>query len=592
MTQAKPTRKDELAPDGRSWLGAAMAITVLVLLGGWATMLLARGKPPPPPLAPYAIPTISSEEPLPAPPGIPLAGTQILRFVNSAEPETLDPALMKAVPDLTVALALFEGLTSLHPKTLTPVPGIAERWDISPDGRTYTFHLRRSRWSDGQPLTAHDFAYAWRRALEPETRSAYSYVLYPIENAEAFNTRKLHDFSLVGVKALDDRTLQVRLDHPVPYFLELTAFATYAPVRKDAIDAHGDRWTRPGHLVSNGPFALTDWRQRERIIARKNPHYWDAGRVRLQEIDFLPIDDSETALKKYLNREVHWIRDVPAPKVTAAARLPGFRYSPLFATYFYRFNVTRPPLDDPRVRRALALAVDKESIARYLLRAGQRPARGFVPPLLPTYTPVEGPACDPAEARRLLAEAGFPGGRGFPRLELLYNTSEAHQLVAEALQHMWQTALGIRIDLLNQESKVYLDSMARLQYDIARSSWTADYNDPMTFLDLFVTGGGNNRTGWSHPRYDECIRLAAREANAARRQTLLQEAERILVCDEMPILPLYFFVNIYLVDPQVIGVYDNSRNLHPFQYIALAADSHARPYAPRGDEQSAAPRPQ
>jgi len=583
---------EESLTEKRSWIGGAMAVTVIVLLAGWATMLLARGKAPPPPLPPYSVPAVSSEEPLPGPPTVRLADRQILRYVNAVEPETLDPGLMKGLPEHTIALALFEGLTSLHPKTLTPVPGIAERWDVSPDRRTYTFHLRRSRWSDGQPLTAHDFAYAWRRVLQPETRSEYSYMLYPIDHAEDFNTGKLEDFSQVGVNALDDRTLQVRLEHPVPYFLELTAFGTYSPVRKDAIEAHGDRWTRPGRLLSNGPFYLTDWRQRERIAVKKNPHYWNADRVVLQEIEILPINDSETALKKYLNGEVHWIREVPAPKVTAAARLPGFHYSPVFATYFYRFNVTRPPLNDPRVRRALALAVDKESIARYLLRAGQRPARGFVPPLLPTYTPVEGPGYDPAEARRLLAAAGFPGGRGFPRLEVLYNTSDAHQLIAEALQHMWQTHLGIRIDLLNQEWKVYLDSVARLQYDIGRSSWSADYNDPMTFLDMFVTGGGNNRTGWSHPRYDELIRLAAREADAARRQTLLQEAERILVCDEMPILPLYFFVNVYLVDPRVIGVYDNSRNLHPFQYIALASDSHARPYAPRGDEQSAAPRPQ
>jgi len=358
----------------------------------------------------------------------------------------------------------------------------------------------------------------------------------------------------------------------VAYFLELTAFATYAPVHRPCLEAHGDAWTRPGNLVGNGPFTLAAWRQQDAIVLRKNPRYWNAARVALDEVHALAIDDAETALKKYLNGEVDWIRDVPAAKVPAVSRRPGFRYAPALHTYFYRFNVTRPPLDDVRVRKALALAIDKAAIARHLLRGGQRPARSFVPPILAGYTPVEGPDHDPEAARRLLAEAGFPRGEGFPTLQLLYNTRETHKLIAEAIQHMWRTALGVRVELLNQEWKVYLDSVSRLRYDIARSAWIGDYADPNTFLDMFVTGGGNNRTGWSHPRYDALIAGAARDTRPARRPALLQQAERILVADEMPICPIYFAVGSQLVRPTVLGVWDNARNVHPFQYIALAAE--------------------
>jgi oligopeptide transport system substrate-binding protein len=496
----------------------------------------------------------------------------VLTFNNGVEPQSLDPTLMTGLPEHTIAMGLFEGLTSLHPRTLRPVPGVARGWAVSPDGRTYTFQLRPTLWSNGEPLTASDFVYAWRRALDPATAAEYAYMLYGIENARAYNQGHLTDATKLGVRAPDDHTLVVRLDHPIAYFLELTAFATFAPVYRHAVEKHGDRWTLPDHMVCNGPFTLDEWRQHQRIVLRKNPRYWNASRVALEEIRVLAIDDAETALKKYLNREVDWIREVPGPKVAQVASLPGFRYSPELGTYFYRVNVTREPLDDPRVRKALNLAIDKRAIARYLLRAGQRPARSFVPPILPGYTPVEGADYDPDLARSLLAEAGFPGGKGLPRLRLLYNTSEAHKQIAETIQHMWRTELGVRIQLLNQEWKVYLDSMSHLDYDIARSSWIGDYGDPNTFLDCFVTGGGNNRTGWSHRDYDDLIRQAAQQPEPLRRMATLQKAERILMCDELPILPIYFYVNTYLVHPSVRGVHDNARNYHPFQYIYIAAD--------------------
>ncbi|HPD15855.1 MAG TPA: peptide ABC transporter substrate-binding protein [Planctomycetota bacterium] len=542
-----------------------MAVAVLALLGGWASLLLARSREAAPPLPPYEVPTVALDEPLPPPPPGRLAARQVLRLNNSAEPATLDPAKMTGLHELNIALALFEGLTTLHPRTLRPVPGVAESWDVSPDGRRYVFRLRPARWSNGEPLTAADFVWSWQRVLDPATQAKYASLLYCLEGARPGSGPP-------GFRALDERTLAVRLEAPIPYFLELLAFATFAPVPRSSVEAHQERWTRPGALVSNGPFILAEWRPFEHILLRRNPHYWDVGRVALEEIDVLAVSDAETALKKCLNNELDWIRELPGEKVAAAARLPGFRYAPQLNTYFFRFNVGRPPLDDRRVRQALNLAVDKESIARYLLRAGQRPARSFVPPILPGYTPAEGPAYDPEQARRLLADAGFPGGRGFPRLALLYNSSGSHQQIAEAIQHMWKAELGIRIALTNQEWGVYQASMQNRDYDIARSSWVADYADPSSFLDCFTTGSGNNRTGWSHAGYDERLALAARETDPARRMAILREAERILVCDEMPILPLYFYVNAYVVHPRVRGVYDNWRNFHPYQYVHIAAD--------------------
>ncbi|NQT88765.1 peptide ABC transporter substrate-binding protein [bacterium] len=553
-------------------IGGMMVMAAVLLLSLWAAVLLARSRKPPPPLPPYEIPAQLADEPLPAPFSVPLAAEQRLVYNNGAEPQTLDPILMTGVPGHTIALALFEGLTSVHPRTLQPVPGIAERWDLSEDGTVYTFHLRESKWSDGEPLTAADFVASWRRALDPATGAEYANLLYSVENAEAFNRGAVKDPEAIGVRALDAHTLEVRLDHPLPYFLELTAFATLAPTRSALVKAHGDRWAQPGRMVCNGPFVLAEWRQHDRIIMKKNPHYWNADRVALDEVHALAVDDPETALKMYLNGEVDWIRDVPPAKVADVADQDGFRYGPSLGAYYYRFNVTRPPLDDARVRKALNLAVDKRSIAKYLLRAGQRHARSFIPPILMGYTPTEGPGHDPDAARRLLAEAGYPNGQGFPRLNLLFNTSESHKQVAETIQYMWQTELGIRVDLLNQEWKVYLDSLSHLDYAIARSAWIGDYADPNTFLECFVTGDGNNRTGWSHAKYDALIRQAARETAPSRRMAIFQEAEGILVRDEMPIMPIFFYVYAYLVQPRVLGVFDNSRNVHPFQYMAIAAE--------------------
>ena len=489
---------------------------------------------------------------------------------TSPAPRALDPAHSSDMTSAAIVLNLFEGLLVAAPGDGTPRPGVAKSWTISDDGLVYRFRLREeARWSDGQPVVAADFVYAWQRVLAPDTGSSAAEELWRLKNGRAYNERRESDPAAVGAVARGPHDLEVTLEHPLAYFLELTAFATYAPVNRHCIEQHGDQWTRPKHMVCNGPFLLADHLQQQRIVMKRNPRYWDAGRVVLQEIHALIVDDSETALKMYRAGEMDWIRDIPAVKVAECAEIPGFRYCPALGTYFYRFNVTRPPCDDARVRRALAMAIDRQAIATYIQRAGQRAARSFVPPVFATYQPAEGPPYDPDRARELLAEAGYPQGEGFPILEILYNTSDSHKAIAETIQYQWRTQLGIRVNLRNQEWKVYLDSTNRLRYDVARSAWIGDYNDASTFLDMFVTDGGNNRTGWSHARYDELIRLARQQPVPAKRAALLQQAERILVDDEMPIVPIYFYVYTYLVRPKVQGVFDNFRNVHPFQYIHL-----------------------
>lgn len=492
-----------------------------------------------------------------------------LVFINGAEPETLDPALITGQPEGRIASALFEGLTAFDEFGVAR-PGVAERWDVSEDGRRYLFHLRATaRWSDGSPVTAEDFAASWRRVLDPATAADYAYMLYPIAGAREFNEGRESDFSKVGVKALNPRLLEVRLENPTPYFPDLCAFITYAPVHMPAIQRHGGGWTKPGRLVGNGAYLLESWRLNDRIRLRKNPLYWDSANVRMETIDVLPISSASTAFNYYHTGAADLMLDkglAPVQLLDELRKRPDFHSAPFLATYFLRFNCSRPPFNDARVRKAFALALDKELITTKITRAGERPARSFVPPGTANHLPVEGLGRDVAQARRLLAEAGFPEGRGFPLVSYLYNSSELNDFIAVEIREMARQALGVEMALRKQEWKVYLNSLNALDYDIARSSWVGDYNDPNTFLDLFVTGGGNNRTGWSHPEYDALIRQAAAETGLRRRAEIFQRAERLLVEQECPIAPLYYFVGIQMYDRSRLGgIEANLLDEHPLR---------------------------
>lgn len=318
-------------------------------------------------------------------------GKDELVINNNAEPRTLDPAIMTGVLEFRVADALFEGLTAYDPKTGEPVPGVADLPEVSADGLTYTYRLRECYWSDGKPVTAHDFVYAWNRVLDPDTANDYAYILYYIKNAEkrkdpSKNGGKVLDPSEVGVRAEGDRTLIVTLEHPTPFFRHLTAFMTYYPVRKDVVEAHGDRWTRPEAIVGNGPYVLKEWKVKEFLLLEKNPRYWRAAAVRQPRIRFLPIEDRMTAFNMYEKGQIDWLTRVPTQIIDELRRRRDYRASTYFGTSYYSFNVKRPPLGDRRVRRALGLAIDREMICEMITKAGQEPAYHFVPPGIPGYT--------------------------------------------------------------------------------------------------------------------------------------------------------------------------------------------------------------
>ncbi len=498
-------------------------------------------------------------------------------ILNGAEPETLDPAILTGQADMRVAQGLFEGLTQFDPKTSRPIPGLAWGWEVSADGKTYTFHLRTNLvWSTGQPIRAADVVYSWIRALSPATAAEYAGQLYYLKNAEAFNTGKIQDPSRVGVHALDPFTVQVELNHPIPFFLDICAMPITYVVPRQTIEKYGDRWLRARPLPCSGPFELVYWHLNDKVRLKKNPLYWDAARTQSELIDILPVGSANVALNLYEAGEADVVWDaalIPSELLDVLLKRPDFHTFNYLGVYFIRFNVTRKPFDDPRVRQALALAVDKERIVKKITRGGEQIASHLVPNGTANYNSPEGLGYDPARARQLLAEAGYPGGKGFPRFSYLFNASagggsKIHEKIAVELQQMWRDELGIHMDLRQVEWAAYLNDQSRLDYDLSRSSWVADYDDANTFLSMFTSNDGNNRTGWKNARYDELIRQANEQTDLKKRERLFQQAETILVRDEVPIIPLYFYVGINYFDTNKIrGIYENILDNHPLQTI-------------------------
>jgi len=494
-----------------------------------------------------------------------------LVFLNGAEPETLDPALITGQPEGRIANALFEGLTAFNAKAQA-VPGVAERWDVSADKRIYTFHLRNNaRWSNGDTVTANDFVKSWQRTLAPETASEYAYQLYYIKNGKAFNEGKLRDFSHVGVRVLDALTLEVTLENPTPFFLDLCAFTTFLPAHIDTVHRFGDDWIKPGKMVSNGAYQLADWRINDRVRLAKNPHYWNAAHVAMRTIDVLPSARANTAFNYYATGLADLMMDkglAPTPLMDELKKRADFHSAPFLGTYFIRFNASRPPFNDVRVRKAFSLVIEKNLLVEKITKAGEVVAQSLVPPGCAGYQPPPSElARDPQQARRLLAEAGYLDGKNFPLVSYLYKgDSDVDRDLAVELQGMFARELGVNIQLQGQEWKVYLRSMSSLDYDLCRSSWVGDYNDPNTFLDMFVTNGGNNRTGWSDPKYDDLIALAARETDLRFRFETFKKAEHMLISEAAPICPLYFYVGIQFYDATRLGgIEANLLDEHPLR---------------------------
>lgn len=503
----------------------------------------------------------------------------ILLIGNGSEPKGLDPHLVTGVPERGVINALIEGLVASHPTDdLKSDPAVAESWTHNDDFTLWTFKLRdNARWTNGDPVTAEDFVYSWNRMLSPALGAEYAEMLYVIDNAEAFHKGEITDFSKVGVAALDSNTLQVRLAGPTPLFLSMLQHYSFYPVNPRVVEQFGGMtnrqsgWSTLENYVGNGAFRLKTWATNQVIEVVKNPDYWDVDRVKLNAIRFYPVDNVSSEETMFRNGRLHLTNTVNPDKIPFfKEKLPDeLKITPYLGVYYYNVNVTRKPFDDPKVRRALTLAIDRQLLVDRVTQGGQAPATGFVPQGMSGYPASTSVTYDPERARALLAEAGYPGGKGFPKAEILINTNEAHRKIAQALQAMWRETLGINVGIYNQDWKVYLDSMQHLNYDIARAAWIGDYVYPTTFLDIFTSGNGNNRTGWKNPRFDGLIRQARLAGSEEQRMALMRESETLLL-DELPVIPIYWYTRVVLQDPRLRGWEPKLLDDHPYKYVHFA----------------------
>lgn len=489
------------------------------------------------------------------------------------DPETLDPSLAADESSTTIARSLFEGLLRPPVGEGAPRPGVAREYEVSADGLTVTFRLRpEARWSDGRPVTAEDFVYAWRRVLDPETGSRSAPLLDVIEGAEAFRRGRASPEGL-GVRALDPATLEVRLTVPTPSFPSLLTYPAFAPVRRDVVEAEGRRWTRPGRMVGNGAFRLVETDPKVRVVVERNPSYWNANEVALDRVEFVFLEDERTAWDWYRAGRADWLKGTLTRDLIPEARrlTDAFHADPVLCTSYTVLRVDRPPLDDARVRRALDLAVDKERLVREVLLGGQAPAWSLVPPVIrgPTgYEPPAGERFDPARARAVLSEVEAERGPVAP-LTWLYNQGEVHRLVGEFVQAQWRQHLGIEVRLQALEWKMLLDRVRRGDFQMARASWCADVVDPGNFLDVFESRGPSNYPGFADAGYDRLIASARVERDPDARRALLREAEARLLAAR-PILPLYHYTRLYLLNPRVRGFEPNLLDVHPLEDIRFA----------------------
>ena len=478
-----------------------------------------------------------------------------VRYALESEPSTLDPAKSTALSESNVELALFEGLTRLDEHE-QPQPAAAKSWDISPDGTEYTFHLRDNLlWNDGTPLTAHDFEYAWKRVLDPQTASENAYMMYPLNNGEAFFKQEV-SADQVGVKALDDKTLYVKLKAPITYFLNLTAFHAYYPVPRHVVEKDPEIWAANDKIVSNGPFVLTHWIHSNQLQFVKNDKYWDKDKVKLENMQW-PISESQsTRVSMVESGQANITVEPPISEQERLTKEGLFKMSPYLGSYYYSFNTQKAPFDNPLVRKAFSMTVDREKLVNNVIKGGKEPAYAWVPPGL--TNPItkqdfrrEGGNLveyNPQKARELLSEAGYPNGEGLPPITILYNTNEMHKAVAEVIQAMWKENLNVNVELLNQESKVYLDARNTGNFQVARASWIGDYADPMTFMDVYLDE--NNDGQYHNPLYNDLVRKAQNTNNQEIRMQAMHEAEKILM-DDAVVLPIYYTTQPYIAQPYV-----------------------------------------
>lgn len=521
----------------------------------------------------------------------------------AVDPQTWDPTLNSASDGGHIIQNLFEGLTRETKDGIEPAA--AESWDISEDGTTYTFHLREGmKWSDGKPLTAHDFEYAWKRACDPAVASEYSFLVtsYLVGGEEYFNGTGTRDE--VGVKALDDLTLEVKLKSPVAYFLSLTSFYTYAPVRQDIVETYGEGWEKnPETCISNGAFKLAEYKTGDQLLMVKNENYWDAENVKLAGVRGLMIVEGTTALNGYENGEIQVLDSITIEQIPRLQKEdPNFKITPHIGTYYVNFNVDNDVFKDVRVRKAFSLAIDRKAFVEQVTKGGQTPATGFIPsgmqysdgtdirPLDENGLPAPEYGIDPSkalveEARALLAEAGYPDGKGLPEITFLYNTNENNKKIAEALQAMWKQNLGVDVKLLNQDWAVFQEERRAGNYMMARGGWLGDYGDPMTMLDLFTSKSGNNDPQWRYrlepilAPHDTTLNPEQEEFENAintsmltsgkERDAAIKKAEDVLMNNHV-VAPIYYYTFTNIVDEsRVEGVELTLTNKWDFRHAEL-----------------------
>ena len=507
---------------------------------------------------------------------------QIYHHGNGSEPQGIDPHIVTGVPEHHILISLCEGLTIPNPNPDDMngyMAGTAESWSVSEDGKEYIFNINKNaRWSNGEPVTANDFVWSWKRILTASLGSQYPDMLYYLVGAYEYHNGLTDDFGEVGVKAIDQKTLKVNLKNPTPFFLGLLSHYSTWPVHKETVLKYGDiddrngEWTRPGNFVCNGPFQLKSWELNNKIVVEKNPYYYDASIVKLNEIHYYPVSNVMTEDRMFRAGQLHLTSTLPSQKCPIyIEENPNLRIDPYMGTYFYRINTNHEALKDVRVRKALAYSIDRELLVNKVTKCGQIPAYSFTPPGSNGYEPKTQIPFDPELAKSLLEDAGYSDENPFPKLEILFNTNEDHRKIALAIQQMWQVNLGIEIELVNQDWKVYLNREMIGDFQISRAGWIGDYEDPNTFLDLMRPNRGNNKTGWENIEYDELVEKANTINNQSERYEMLYKAEEILI-DNMPIIPLYTYVRSYQLSPDVKGFNPHILDHHHPKFIYLERD--------------------
>jgi oligopeptide transport system substrate-binding protein len=505
---------------------------------------------------------------------------KILRTNNSSEPGSLDPALAQGTHESWVLDHTFEGLMKRSQEGLI-VEGIAEKYTLADDDVTYTFTLRDAKWSNGEKVTAQDFEFAWKRVLDPNLKAEYAYQMFYLKNGAKYNSGEAKSED-VGVKAIDEKTLQVVLETPTAYFLEMAAFYTYYPVNKKIVEANADWAKDPKNYVSNGPFMLTDWVHNASITLEKNDNYYDAASVKLDGIEFAILEDATTAWQKYEGGEFDFLTPIPG-SVVGQLKASGSKELIIgtdLATYYYNFNTKKAPFDNAKVRRGLSMAIDRKTIVEKITQGGQTPAEGVVPFGMfdendAEYRTAVGNLItyDLTEAKKIfeegLKEAGMTieqfNAKGF---KLLYNTSETHKKIAEAVQNMWKVSLGVDIGLENVEFQVKLDREKAGDFDISRAGWIGDYADPMTFIDLWETKSSFNDAKFSNAEYDKLVADSKATVDQKVRMENMRKAEKILM-EAMPIAPVYFYTQPYVQKDYVTGVFKPINRYPYFTYADI-----------------------